>query len=339
MSVAVGVTPSRGPSGGQLSGLLRRACAAPPGVPAGLWERALAGPAAEFLGRPGKQFRGRLVGLAWSLAGRADDPPPTLPMLVELLHAGSLIVDDIEDGSAQRRGRAALHRVVGLPVALNVGNWMYFWSISLLRELGLPAQVELEAHRLTAEAVRRCHEGQALDLAARIGDLHPSEVAEMARLISAWKTGSLMALAAGLGAAAAGATPPLVAALWAFGERVGVGLQMQNDLSELTGAAGPLKHPEDLAHGRVTWPWAWAASRLPAWTFDALQARGARLSDGVGDSGTLARELREALGPDPGAPVRAWLSEAFEDLKEEVGPHPALAGLRAELGRLEARYA
>jgi geranylgeranyl pyrophosphate synthase len=322
-----------------LARLLREVASAPPGVPPGLWQAALAGPLSEFLNRPGKRFRGRLVALTWALAGRRDEPPPALGLLVELLHAGSLVVDDIEDGSVQRRGRAALHRIVGVPVALNLGNWLYFWPFTLLRGLGLPGPVELDLHRRMAEAVRRCHEGQALDLTARIGDLHPSEVRTLAGLIGAWKTGSLMALAAELGAAAAGADPALVAEVGAFGERVGVGLQMQNDLSELTGAAGPIKHPEDLIHGRVTWPWAWASERLPAARFDALQVRGASLCDGAGDAAALARDLLDALGPDPRRPIGDWLASAYNDLRAEVGPAPALAEIRAELARLETRYA
>lgn len=339
MPIAVELSPPPAVTVDPLAALLKDVSLAPPGVPARLWETALAGPVTEFLSRPGKQFRGRLVELAWALAGRSDDPPPSLPLLVELLHAGSLVVDDIEDGSIQRRGRAALHRVVGLPVALNVGNWLYFWPLTLLRELNLPTAVELELHRLMVEAVRRCHEGQALDLTARIGDLHPSEVRALVRLISEWKTGSLMALAAGLGAAAAGAPADLIVSVSTFGERVGVGLQMQNDLSELTGAAGPIKHPEDLIHGRVTWPWAWAVDRLSAWAFDALQVRGAKLSEGAGDAAAVARDLRDALGPDPRQPVREWLCSAFDDLLADVGAHPALSRMKAELFRLETRYA
>jgi geranylgeranyl pyrophosphate synthase len=280
------------------------------------------------------------VEFAWSVAGGADgEVPACLPLIVELLHAGSLIIDDIEDGSVQRRGRAALHRVVGMPIALNIGNWLYFWASSLLSTTGVAANVELALHRLTVDAIRRCHEGQALDLGTRIGDLHPAEIGPVVRVISERKTGSLMGLAAALGAVAAGASESRSRALSVFGERVGVGLQMQNDLSELMGAAGPIKQPEDLVHGRVTWPWAWAAERMPAWSFDALQVRGANLSEGSGDAAAVTRDLRAALGPDPAAPVHRWLAEAFEELKREVGAHPALAKMKAELVRLETRYA
>lgn len=330
--------PARSVESDALATLVRSVRPAPAGVPQSLWDAALAGPVAEFLSRPGKRFRGRLVELSWQIAGGRGDRPAELPLVAELLHAGSLVVDDIEDDSVQRRGRAALHRQIGLPLALNAGNWLYFWPLSLIARMGFPCRVERELHRRAVDAVRRCHEGQALDLAARVGDLHPSDFLPVARTISGWKTGSLMALAAELGAVAAEAEPDIISALAAFGERLGVGLQMQNDLSELTGAAGPLKHPEDLLHGRVTWPWAWAAGRLPAARFDALQACGARLVAGSGDAAALAGDLLSALGDDPGRPVREWLATAFADLAAAVPGCTALDDLHAEVTRLERKY-
>lgn len=303
-----------------------------------MWEHALAGPVNEFLSRPGKRFRGKLVSLAWSLSGGVGEPSAVLSLVVEWLHAGSLVIDDIQDGSVQRRGKAALHRMVGVPVALNCGNWLYFRALALLAESGFPPTVELRLHRVATAAVRRCHEGQALDLTARIGDLHPSEVRSVCRTISAWKTGSLLALAARMGAVAADNRVDLADAVADFGESLGVALQMQNDLSELTGAAGLLKQPEDLVHGRVTWPWVWAAERLSVGAFDALQLRGAKLAAGTGDSAALAADLLQALGTDPLQPVREELSKAYAALTDAVGPHQALGAVRAEIDRLLRNY-
>jgi geranylgeranyl pyrophosphate synthase len=322
-----------------LATLIRSVTSPPPGIPQALWDAALAGPVTEFLSRPGKRFRSRLVELSWQLAGGRGDLPPELPLAVELLHAGSLVVDDIEDDSFQRRGRAALHRLIGLPLALNTGNWLYFWPLSLMAQMGFSRRVEVELHQRAVDAIRRCHEGQALDLAARIGDLHPSDIPSVVLTISGWKTGSLMALAAEFGAVAAEAAPNVTDALATFGRRLGIGLQMQNDLSELTGAAGPLKHPEDLLHGRVTWPWAWASQRLPAAQFDALQARGAKLASGSGDAAALAHDLLKALGPDPALPIREWLAAALDDLADAIPPGPAFDELRHEVHRLEVHYA
>ena len=327
------------PAGAELlAALLARVAAPPAGVPRRAWVRSLVGPLREFLARPGKRFRDRLVALAYNLGGARGDPPPELPLVVELLHAGSLIIDDIEDGSVQRRGRAALHRLVGLPTALNAGNWLYFWPSTLISEMGLAPGVELALHRAVAAAVCRCHEGQALDLGARVGDLHPNELLPVARAISERKTGGLMGLAAELGALAAGADAALVDAARAFGVALGVALQMQNDLAELAGAAGPLKHPEDLVNGRVTWPWAWAAGRMSAGEFDALQVRGAKLAEGHGDAAQVAADLLTALGPDLAKPVRGWLASALDTLAAVVPAGPALEAARAEAARLESKY-
>lgn len=322
-----------------LGDLLADASLAPAGIPTRLWADSLVGPLSEFLRRPGGRFRGRLVTLAWSLAGRHDRPHPSLPLVVELLHAGSLIIDDIQDGSVQRRGKAAFHRLVGIPVAINAGNWLYFRATKLLSQIDLPPATELSLHRATAAAVQTCHEGQALDLSARIGDTCGGNIRAIVQTISECKTGGLMGLAGILGATSAGADGWLTEAVRDFGVRLGVGLQMQNDLSELTGAAGPLKHPEDLIHGRVTWPWAWAADRLPEGRFEPLRQRGARLAQGTGDAARLAGDLLEALGPDPDRPVRDWLDAAFAALDDAVGPHPALESIRSEVRRLVGRYA
>ena len=77
-------------------------------VPARLWATALHDPARHFLREPGKGFRATLVQLGWQLAGGATGQcPPELVVVLEWLHAGSLIVDDIEDGSLTRQiGRA-----------------------------------------------------------------------------------------------------------------------------------------------------------------------------------------------------------------------------------------
>lgn len=328
------MTPTTGAQADPLAELLASLHPAPPGVPGRVWDKALAGPVREFLSRPGKKFRGRLVELSWRLAGRTDPVPPPLPLAVELLHAGSLIVDDIEDGSVHRRGRAALHRVVGLPLALNAGNWLYFRPLALVRGLGFPPETELAVLREAGEAVRRCHEGQALDLAARVGDLARDEVPALAATISEWKTGALMGLAAGLGATAAGADSARIEVLTRFGSRLGVGLQMQNDLA---GLAGPGPH-EDLLHGRVTWPWAWAADRLPPARFRALQVRSLRLAEDAAGGDELAPALRAVIGPTARDRVRGGLDAAYADLAEGIGPSPLLGEVRAELDRLEVRY-
>lgn len=243
-----------------------------------LWDEALLGPLREFLSRPGKGFRGRLVHAGWTLAGGHPGAlSPDLPLAIEVLHAGSLIVDDIQDQSETRRGRPALHHMVGAPLALNTGNWMYFWSLELMTR-GLPDLVAATIQRRAVSALMRCHQGQALDLATAVTELPRDEIADVVAVSTGLKTGALMELAAALGAMAAGADLSRCDHLAHFGHDLGVGLQMLDDLGSLIAPSRRDKGLEDLSLARLTWPWAWLAEIARASEFDELRGRTRELS-------------------------------------------------------------
>ena len=294
-------------------------------------------PATEFLRRPGHRFRARLVEIGWSLAGRDDVCPPLLPLVVEVIHAGSLIVDDIQDDSPSRRGRPALHRLYGLPLALNVGNWFYFWPFQLLPALELPAEVELALHRRLTRTMARCHAGQALDLGVRVSTAAQSALPAVVNATSDLKTGSLTELSAWLGATAGGAPDRVANAVARFARRMGVVLQMLDDLENLRGTGEPSRRHEDLRLGRPTWPWAWCALRLDTRRFRALQRRAGAVERGVPPAG-MARTLDGLVREHGGRTARSALDRALADLRNAVGSSVSLQPLEAELDRLCARH-
>lgn len=306
-------------------------------VPARLWDAALLDPARGFLARPGKAFRARLVELGWALAGGDGPCPDGLVALVELLHAGSLIVDDIQDGSELRRGEPTLHRTHGMPLALNTGNWMYFAALGLIDGLGCAPAVH---GRLYAEAVRmltRCHHGQALDISVHIGLLAHHEVTGVVETTTRLKTGALMGWAAGSAAIAAGADDARIGAITRFGESLGLALQMLDDLSGLLNPARRDKGLEDLRGARPTWPWAWLTQSVDEVTFVRLQHRARAVQDGAPPAPLLA-QLARHIGARGRAEVAAQLHATFADLEAAVGPHPALAVARDEIERLGHSY-
>lgn len=303
-----------------------------------LWEQSLLGPLRDFLSRPGKELRASLVELCWHLGGRGAPPPFELPLLVEVLHAGSLIVDDIQDGSAHRRGKPALHVTWGVPRAMNAGNWLYFWPARLLSRLELDAETELTLHRAIGSVLLRCHHGQALDLTVRIHERPQREVAAIVRTTTRLKTGCLMELAATLGAAAAGASPQRVAVLARFGHRLGIGLQMLDDAGGLTSSRRAEKGLEDLLEGRPTWPWAWLAEELDSVSYARLQSRAREVLAGGWPAEELARTLREQLGMKGRMRAREELDAAFGELQVEFGRHPMIEAVSREIDRLERSY-
>ncbi len=306
------------------------------------WQEALAEPLGEALSRDGKCFRSRLVEVAYQLASAGRAPATAMPqallLLVEVLHAGSLIIDDIEDDSQWRRGKAALHLLVGLPLALNAGNWLYFLPHRLFEELSLDAKLELELRRALDRAALRCHYGQALDLGVRLATLGRGEVFGVVNLSTRLKTGSLLELAAEVGAIAGGADPHLRQALQRFGRAYGVALQMLDDVSGLYQPRRAHKAHEDLIRGRPTWPWAWLAQLSDELVYSRLQQQAQAVERRVLQPEVLVAAMRNQLGDSPKRLVHEGLHDAFRRLERRVSRSALLEPLAEEIARLERAY-
>ncbi|HXI58925.1 MAG TPA: polyprenyl synthetase family protein [Polyangia bacterium] len=315
-----------------------------------MWDRAVGVVARDILDRPSRQFRARLCQLAWSLADGAGPIPAQLSAIVEIVHAGSLIVDDIEDDSLQRRGAPCLHVVHGLPRALNAGNWMYFWAMTLIDQAAPDPAVADQLRRAYGDALYHCHLGQALDLSTPVGRIPRAWMYRTVATSTMLKTGMLMELAARMGALAAQTSEGRVAALARFGRRLGLGLQMLDDFGNLTAPASQAaeavdsKALEDLRNGRPTWRWALAAAEpdLDAATFEQMQASAVALASGEDRDGTRARALaatlRMAVGLKGRQQAARYLHAALADLRASVGDRTELTLLSAEIQRLEASY-
>lgn len=314
-----------------------RGAALPPevAVPDRLWERALFAPLREIALRPGKEFRGQLTHVAWELAGGTGRLPIEIPAIVEAYHLGSLIVDDIEDGSELRRGAPALHRIVGVPLALNAGNWLYFWPGALLSRAGFGAETELALRTAIDRAVLRCHYGQALDLSVRVTELHHDEVASVVHATTRLKTGSLMELAAELGATAAGASPEQIRVLANLGRDTGVALQMLDDLGGIAVARRAHKGREDLVAARPSWVWAWLAESVDRVSYRRLRSMAEGVARGELEPDGLAALLAERVtGPGRRA-IRERLGSTLEAARATFGEAHGIVELESELTRLE----
>ncbi len=204
-------------------------------------EQAVQGPVEEFLEHPGKAIRAQLVEVGFTLAQALAERPGTadcggLAECIELIHAGSLIIDDSQDNSSVRRGRPALHCRYGVPVTLNAGNWLYFRAMQRLHTLGLAGDAERACARLLHERLLRAHYGQALDLGVAIDQVPQEHVRELCLASIRLKSGELVALALLLGGTAGGAGAALLETLDRCGHGIGMALQMFDDLNNLKAA-------------------------------------------------------------------------------------------------------
>jgi geranylgeranyl diphosphate synthase type II len=124
---------------------------------------------ADYPSRGGKMMRSSLcIATARAFGGHQDDAVGTA-VAIELLHNALLIHDDIEDGSEERRGRPTLHRLHGIPLALNAGDTLTLLSLKPLIDnvpkIGswLALKILEDTQRMAWESA----EGQAMELGWR----------------------------------------------------------------------------------------------------------------------------------------------------------------------------
>ena len=302
------------------------------------WERVLLGPVREILSRPSKQFRANLVHIAWRLGGGdASGPPPELSDAIEILHAGSLVIDDIEDNAELRRGAPALHRSHGIPVALNAGNWMYFFAFTLVDRAALSETARLAVHRAMLRGVLDCHRGQALDLGHEVTRVARGDLRAVVAGATALKAGALTRLATELGAIAAGADEARREAICRFGSALGTGLQMLDDLGAVTAAWRLDKSREDMWQLRPTWAWVWTAEVADDASWARAVRWGAQVAARREDPQPIARLLGGFAHARGLAEVRAQLAIARDAIRE-IADAETQGFVDAELARLEASY-
>jgi len=197
--------------------------------------------------RGGKRWRPAISRLAFLVTGGTPPVPEAVCQVAEVLHTGSLIVDDIQDGATERRGGPAAHVAYGMPTALNAANAAYFRALEILRR-ALPDDLRLRALDMLAEELFAAHLGQALDLA--LAPRLPRTALRSAHyfVLARAKTGALVRIAARLGAIAADAEAAHEAVLGEWASELGVAYQINNDLDDL--AAGM----HDVTACRPTYP-------------------------------------------------------------------------------------
>jgi geranylgeranyl diphosphate synthase type I len=232
----------------------------------------------------GKLLRPALVLLANRALGGCDEQALPLAAGIQLLHDFSLIHDDIEDNSPTRRGRPAVWKLWGVAHGINAGDGMFALAhraVHGLSDVGVPPQRVLSILREFEATILRICEGQYLDLTAE-GRMDVPQ-AQYLRMIKG-KTAVLMAAATGLGARVASDDEAQIAALWEFGEALGLAFQMQDDMLDIWGDPATTGKPfaADLLQRKMSLPAIHAlahASLADRQRFEALYQQESRLSN------------------------------------------------------------
>ena len=200
-------------------------------------DKAIAEPIWDFLDRGGKRWRPSLFLIVCQAFGKKPKDYINYAIIPEVIHNGTLMVDDIEDQSKLRRGKPCTYKIFGVDIAINSGNAMYFLPLLPLIENKnkIPTERLNKAYEIYVQEMINISFGQAMDIAWHKGLAKADKINEQDYLqMCAYKTGTLARIAAKLAAILSGANDEVTEKLGLFAEAVGVAFQIQDDVLDLT---------------------------------------------------------------------------------------------------------
>jgi geranylgeranyl pyrophosphate synthase len=240
----------------------------------------------------GKRLRPLLVCLAAGIPVPDSDGLIRAAVAVELIHAATLVHDDVLDGSDLRRGRTTVVAAAGRLAATATGDLLFSRAFAELAGGGSVPSV-----RVLSRAVSALARGELMQRADAWSPLvSVPRYLERCRL----KTAFLFRSACELGALEGGGELP---ALGAFGEAIGLAFQLLDDVLDVTGPPERTGKPRgaDLLDGTVTLPMILARERDPELAGLDLRtivdpAIAATVCDRIAASGALVSARERALG-------------------------------------------
>ena len=242
----------------------------------------------------GKRMRGFLVMEAAGLFGVERRCAARVAASVEMVHAYSLIHDDLPamDDDDMRRGKPSCHRAFDEATAILAGDALQARAFEVLAEAdthsSAEARIELVHAMGHAVGARGMCGGQMIDMLGNGQALAAEAIARMQAL----KTGRLIQFSAEAGAILGRASPHQRHLLAAYGRDVGAAFQIADDVLDVTGTAEEIGKTagKDIAQGKATLVAVWGVDRARAQA-EALAAQAAAHLDSFGEEARLLRDL------------------------------------------------
>jgi octaprenyl-diphosphate synthase len=203
----------------------------------------------------GKRLRPSLLLLSAKLAGGGGPAAVQLGAVVEMVHAATLVHDDVIDAAQTRRGRPSTNVKWGNHTCVLAGDWLYMQAFQIaLRERNF------QILDLLIGLTQMMVEGELIQL-ERIGRIDVTE-ADCMELVDR-KTACLFSVCARLGAVAGGAGGTFQERLGEFAWNLGMAFQLVDDVLDFTSREVTLGKPVggDLREGKVTLPLVYALER------------------------------------------------------------------------------
>jgi len=283
-------------------------------------QRALADPIWGLLDRGGKRWRAILFLIVVDALGEDPEEYRQYACIPEILHNGTIIVDDVEDEASMRRGESALHHQYGTDIALNAGNAMYFIPLKIIdrNRSDLDDGQRLDAYEMLTYELNRTHLGQGMDICWHNQQeitVDEHRYYEMC----ACKTGCLARIVARLAAIVTGQSDTVEQQLARYAEEMSIAFQIGDDILDIEHSldqAGDFgkEFGNDIREGKKTLLVIYTGNHAPA-------AEVARLEEILWAAENTDEEIIEAIELMQGVGAVKYARERAQDLAESARGH------------------
>ncbi len=196
----------------------------------------------------GKRIRPAILLLSSQMCGFEGPICYRLGAVVELIHAATLVHDDIIDDAEIRRGHASVNAQWGNEITVLMGDWLYMTSFNLAL-----SERQFKILDILMDVTRKMVEGELIQLGIN-GSLDITE--EQHLDISMRKTACLFSACSQLGGILGSATEKDEELLRLYGLNIGIAFQLVDDVLDFTSTESALGKPvgSDLKDGKLTLP-------------------------------------------------------------------------------------
>ncbi len=235
----------------------------------------------------GKRIRPAVLLLSSQMCGFEGPICYRLGAVVEMIHAATLVHDDVIDNSEIRRGHASVRAQWGNEITVLMGDWLYMTSFNLA--LG---ERQFKILDILMDVTRKMVEGELIQLGIN-GSLDITE--EQHLDISMRKTAFLFSACSQLGGILGSASEENEERLRQYGLNIGIAFQLVDDVLDFTSTESTLGKPvgNDLREGKLTLPLIYLMQDGEARHRDVVRSILRENGFGKGHRETIAQLVRE----------------------------------------------
>ncbi len=196
----------------------------------------------------GKKLRPLITLLCASMHAPVDSRAVKVAASIEILHAATLIHDDVIDHAYVRRGLPTANSMWSNTIAVLSGDYLFAKCSHVVAQLGDPALVRMLARTVMRMVASETTQFSAIERIELLEDEYYRKVQG--------KTASLLELCCDGGGLVGGASTEEQSALRTYGENLGTAFQIVDDILDFTGTEEELGKPVggDLREGTITLP-------------------------------------------------------------------------------------